>query len=91
MKTYSKWSSESLLRIAFIVFPNNVHKIVACDQSAVCLFVPLLFLPLLVMEVRRIQQLRRKDGACGLHPFCDIPEESLRVVIDEGDGCSGLT
>lgn len=80
----SRVARRSLLRSAFVVPPDHVHEVGPGDQAvrpAAALLLP----PPLLVQVGRVQQLRRQEGARGRHPLGDVPEEPLRVVVDEGD------
>lgn len=51
----------------------------------------LLLPPLLLMEVRRVQELRGQDGPGGFDPVYHLQEEPLVVVIQKGDGGSSMS
>lgn len=74
------------------MFPYDVQQIVFRDHLLIwALLGSLSFSPLLLMEVRRVEELWWQDGAGGFHPVYNLQEQPLVVVVEKSDGRSSVS
>lgn len=82
----------TILLFTSVMFPYDVQQIVFGDQPIVwTLLGSLSFPPLLFVEVWRVEELRRQNGAGGLHPVYNLKKQPLVVIIEKGDRCSSVS
>lgn len=73
-----------------VVFSYDIQQAVFSDQHIIMLGF-LLVPPLLLMEVRRVQELRGQDGPGWFDPVYHLQEQPLVVVVQKGDGGSSVS
>lgn len=74
------------------MFPYDVQQIVFRDHLLIrALLGSLSFSPLLLMEVWRVEELWRQDGAGGFHPVYNLQEQPLVVVVEKSDRRSSVS
>ena len=74
------------------MLPDDIHEVALGDYGVLVIQAPsclgfLLFSPLLLVEVGRVEELWRKLGACGSHPVHHLQEQALVVVVQKCDSC----
>lgn len=79
------------LLFATVMFLYDVHEVVLGDKPIVMPQSAFLFFPpLLLIEVRRVEELWRQDGSCRFYPVHHSQEQTFVVVVEKRDGCSSV-